>query len=84
MNYVIWVNGNKILNKIKDKKVVIFGAGSNARDLLDLLECEISYFIDNDNEKVGKIINNIAIKNPEVLKYETEEVHVLVVGYFYD
>ncbi len=75
---------NKILNKIKDKKVVIFGAGSNARDLLDLLECEISYFIDNDNEKVGKIINNIAIKNPEVLKYETEEVHVLVVGYFYD
>ncbi len=75
---------NKILDKIKNEKVVVFGAGSNARDLLDLLNCEVSYFIDNDNEKIGQIINNIAIKNPEVLKYETEEVHVLVVGYFYD
>ncbi|NFN86298.1 hypothetical protein FDF31_02490 [Clostridium sporogenes] len=75
---------NKILNKINDKKIVIFGAGSNARELSDLLECEVAYFIDNDNSKIGKSINNIVIKNPEVLKYETEEVHVLVGGYFYN
>jgi hypothetical protein len=75
---------NEILNRIKDKKVVIFGAGSNAKSLLDFFPYEVSYFIDNDRGKIGQYIMNTVIKSPEVLKDETEDVYVLVVGYFYD
>ncbi|MBO0545122.1 hypothetical protein EXQ32_11110 [Clostridium botulinum] len=45
---------------------------------------KVSYFIDNDREKWNKKLNNISIKNPEILKNEKENVSVLVVGYLYD
>lgn len=72
------------LDQIKDKKIVIFGAGNNGKELLDMLPYKVSYFIDNDREKWNKKLNNISIKNPEVLKNEKENVSVLVVGYLYD
>ncbi|MBO0523270.1 hypothetical protein EXQ30_07650 [Clostridium botulinum] len=72
------------LDQIKDKKIVVFGAGNNGRELLDILPYKVSYFIDNDREKWNKKLNNISIKNPEILKNEKENVSVLVVGYLYD
>lgn len=72
------------LQQIKDKRIVIFGAGNNGRVLLDLLPYKVSYFIDNDKEKWDKKLNDIPIKNPKILKNEKENVSVLVVGYLYD
>lgn len=74
----------KCLEKIKDKKIIIFGAGNNGETLLELLPYKVSYFIDNDKFKWNKQLNNIKIKNPEDIKRDTEEIVVLVCGYLYE
>lgn len=72
---------NKIIKKIKDKKIVIFGAGNNGILLNELLAYKVSYFIDNSSQKLHQKIGGLLIHSPEKLRTESDEVAVLVSGY---
>lgn len=74
---------NNLLEKMEDNKIVIFGAGNNGQVLLELLPYKVDYFIDNDENKVGKFIENILVRNPDYLKEETDNVCVLITGFLY-
>lgn len=77
------VKWEELLGKIKDKKIVIFGSGNNGQVLLEILPYKVDYFIDNDENKTGKRINDIVVNLPSCLEEETEDVCVLVTGFFY-
>lgn len=63
-----------------DKKIVICGAGDNARNFLDYKPsvCQIKYIIDSDNNKVGTTIHGVKIFDRNHLASEKENVVVLL------
>ena len=64
---------NEVLSDIitSGKECVVWGAGSFTKRLLaqsDLRECNIQFFIDKDENKQEKYIDDIIIKSPDALK----------------
>lgn len=59
----------------KNKKIAIFGAGSDGRMTYDILiknNVLVSWFCDNDIKKQGTKINNIEVVSPEVILREAD------------
>lgn len=68
---------------IKNKKLILFGAGSAINDIFDKYVAEVSYIIDNDEKKWGSNYKGIAIYSPEKLREEiSDEVIVLITSAF--
>lgn len=52
--------------KIRDNKIILFGAGNNGKKLLEKIRENVAYFVDNDAEKAGKQIDGV-----EIISYKT-------------
>lgn len=63
-----------------DKKIVICGAGDNARNFLDYKpsNCQVKYIVDSDTDKVGIIMHGVKVFNRNHLAAEKEKVIVLL------
>lgn len=73
-----------IVEKIRNKKVIVFGAGEMAKAIISFLSVKISYCVDNDHRKQSKEILGIKIYSPDELgKEKKEEVLVLVASMYY-
>lgn len=76
---------NKIKKLVKSKeKIIIWGVGSLTSRLLattDLKKTNIEFFVDSNVNQQGKIVNNLQVKSPEVLK--KQKTTVLVSTYIF-
>lgn len=62
------------------KKIVLFGTGAYAKKyktILDYLQLEIAYFVDNDNKKWGQFLYQKEIVNPNKL-YQMDDYCILI------
>ncbi|NRY60053.1 glycosyltransferase family A protein [Clostridium beijerinckii] len=76
---------NEFYDKITGKKIIIFGTGDGAERITRCLNCEIIYFVDNNQMKWGAMFLNKEIKSPNELKNENaEEVSIIVASIYYD
>jgi len=74
-----------IVEKARKKRVVFFGTGEMARTLKKALPLKIEYYVDNDSKKHNTFINNIPVKNPDILFSENkEEIFIIVASMYYD
>jgi len=60
----------EFLELIKNKKIVLFGAGPTCEELLNNLRLKCAYIVDNDPDLWEKTLHNLEIKNPLQLKDE--------------
>ena len=60
----------EFLESIKNKKIVLFGAGPTCEELLNNLRLKCAYIVDNDPDLWEKTLRNLEIKNPLQLKDE--------------
>ncbi|MFD2442716.1 hypothetical protein ACFSO7_01735 [Bacillus sp. CGMCC 1.16607] len=78
---------NLIKCKLINKKVIIFGCGSVGEmtlSVLESLQLEVAYFVDNNPPNWSTNLNSFPIKNPEVLLLENKsEFFLLVASSFY-
>lgn len=63
-----WIDISKI-PKLKDKRIVLFGAGKGAQECIDYIwkmssECNIDYIVDNDRTLWGKKLLGITVIAP--------------------
>lgn len=69
----------KQINGLKKKKVILFGAGTNGRKILNCLEEDkIAYFVDNDEKKTGKNIDGIKVISYEMLLKKHKDYMVVI------
>lgn len=67
--------------KIKTKKVILFGAGRNGKKLLEKIRSNVAYFADNDIRKVGKKIQGIEIISYNMLLERYSDYLIVVTPY---
>lgn len=61
------------------KKIIIFGAGQNGRNLLKIFRFnQIEYFCDNDKNKIGKSIYGIPIISFEYMKEISKDYDIIL------
>lgn len=73
------------IQKIKEKKIVFFGAGNMPEILLEVLPVEVSYYIDNDPKKQGSIFNGSFIKSPNsLLEEDKKKINIIITSIYYD
>jgi len=74
----------EIIDRIRGKKIVVFGTGEMAKAIISFLPAAISYFVDNSREKQSKEFFGKIIFSPDELKKENkEEVVVLIASMYY-
>lgn len=63
-----------------NKKIVLCGAGDNARNFLDYKpnDCQVKYIVDLDVNKLGTTIHGIEIFDRKHLEEEKENIVVLL------
>ena len=93
-NIFYYVKHIDILNLCKKTQVVIWGTGSQAKDLLELLEqdnIKISGFIDYNQDLWGSKIDDIPVYSPDILKPDKYKVLIAaepvlekVISYLYN
>jgi cytidyltransferase-like protein len=76
---------NPVLD-LKDKKLILFGAGKNADYFMDKYgdKYKVDFIIDNNSEKWGTEKRGIAIKSPEVIHsliYGTYRIVIAIANY---
>lgn len=74
-----------IQDNLKNKKYVIFGAGDYGKKALEMLGREnVAFFVDNDKNKDGSIINGVEVKFFQRINKKLKEYLVIVaVSYQY-
>lgn len=65
---------------INKEKYVIFGSQFKAAEVRKKIS-NVLFYVDNDKEKWGELIDGLEIKNPEVLKYQNVKIIVAVSAY---
>ena len=62
------------MTKKKNLNIIVWGAGETARQVIksspffEDRKVKIAFFVDSDQSKVGKYIDNIEIKSPDKIK----------------
>ncbi len=70
----------KILQKkLKNKKIVLFGASTRNQKLIEDFELEVSYICDNNSHLWGKSFFGYPVKNPDVLLNEKEDFVLITI-----
>lgn len=74
-----------IQDNLKNKKYVIFGAGDYGKKALEMLGREnVAFFVDNDKNKDGSIINGVEVKFFQKVSKNLKEYWVIIaVAYKY-
>lgn len=77
---------NKILQKLLNKKLVVFGTGQLANEIInDLWFSEIDCFFDNDKNKWSQEFNGQLIHCPDdLLLPEFKNVRIIIASMYYD
>lgn len=74
----------KILKTIKHKKIIFFGTGDVCCKILEYFPLDISYLVDNDQNKWNQRLQLLNIYNPSMLKHENKsDVAIIVVSKYY-
>lgn len=72
-----------LINKDTYKKLVIWGAGHQTRQLLEtsraLKEIDIMYLVDNDKVKINNLFNDYMVYNPTILKNDNYPIYISAV-----
>jgi hypothetical protein len=71
---------NKLISAIRQRKCVLFGSGTSAKEFLDGLPLPIAFAVDNDHAQWGKSVRGLGIFSPEVLKDESPDDTVIILG----
>ena len=67
---------------INTKKLIIFGASRKGIILSNILN--VAYFVDDDTNKCGKVINGIDVKSPqELLNEDKSKIFIFVTSFYY-
>ncbi|HQL35239.1 MAG TPA: FkbM family methyltransferase [Bacillota bacterium] len=75
----------KIIQGIKGKTVIVFGAGDGGRRLTEVLPADIAYYVDNSERKHNTEFMHSKVYSPSRLLYEDKEkIIILVASMFYD
>lgn len=75
---------DELFNKIKGKKVVVFGYGRRGRAIERHFPCKVDYFVDNDPAKWGQGQSGHVVRSFDVLASEDRaSLFVIVVSYYY-
>ncbi|MED3843649.1 hypothetical protein P9213_01365 [Geobacillus stearothermophilus] len=76
----------KLDDKLKNKKVVLFGTGEAGKltyHIMEQLLLSVEYCVDNDSSKWGLKFNGIEIRNPDILLKESKSaIFVLISSSF--
>lgn len=74
-----------IQDNLKNKKYVIFGAGDYGKKALEMLGREnVAFFVDNDKNKDGSVVNGLEVKFfPRINKKLKEYLVIVAVSYQY-
>ena len=65
--------------KIFRKKLIVFGTGPTARELMDKLKLPIAYMVDNDKNNWGQQISGYKVFNPtKIRKEKRNEITVII------
>lgn len=67
-------------DSIKDKKLVLFGAGSAISDIFPKYVDNVTYIVDNDEKKWGGNYKGVNIYSPEKLKEEIKDEIVILIS----
>ena len=68
-----------IQDNLKNKKYVIFGAGDYGKKALEMLGREnVAFFVDNDKNKDGSIIDGVEVKFFQRINKKLKEYLVIV------
>lgn len=73
-----------LLNNIKKKKLIAFGASRTLRIAQKKLKIKLSYIIDNNNKLINKNFLNLKIFNPSKIKEEKNFVVIIYSPRFYE
>lgn len=60
-------------NVCKNKRIILFGASTRIKQLLELIEMPVCYICDNDSKKWNTEIYGIDVVSPKVLENEKKE-----------
>ncbi|WP_018931030.1 glycosyltransferase family 8 protein [Gracilibacillus lacisalsi] len=75
-------------NIFSRRNLIVFGASNSSvkvTKMLKKLNLNIIYYVDNDEQKVGKTFDGIIVHKPEKIKKETRGTYsVIVASVFYD
>ena len=66
--------------KIVGKKLIIFGTGPTAKELMGKLKLPISYLVDNDKNNWDQSIDGYKVFNPKKIKTEKKGEVVVVIA----
>lgn len=70
----------EIVDRVKDKRIALFGSGLNATTLMELLEkseCKVLCILDNNESVWGNQLRGVTIHNPDEMDYS--EIDTIIV-----
>lgn len=75
---------SKFYNKIRNKKIIVFGYGRRGRIVGKYIPSGIAYFVDNDSATWQTHASNDEVCSPETLRQEDRSaICIVVVSYYY-
>ena len=70
----------EFLELLRDKKVILFGAGPTCDELLSKIPLECAYIVDNDPNLWGKKFRGFEIRNPDQLTKESRTSIAVIIA----
>ena len=70
----------EFLELLRDKKVILFGAGPTCDELLSKIPLECTYIVDNDPDFWGKEFRGLEIRNPDQLINENRTSIAVIIA----
>ncbi|MFV8826469.1 6-hydroxymethylpterin diphosphokinase MptE-like protein [Alkalihalobacterium sp. APHAB7] len=75
---------NKLIKKLKDNKIVVFGTGSFSKMVTGAI-FNVSYYVDNNYKKWGRFHQGRRIRSPlDLLNEDSESISILVASVYYE
>ena len=75
----------RVLKKIFDKKIIIWGTGSASEKVIEYLPIKIEYFVDNAKKHEKTFFKNKPLKSSEVLLAENQnQIAIIVASQYFD
>lgn len=74
-------NRDDVVTNISNRKIVLFGAGCAAEEMLEMFEkhnISVAYCVDNNSDKWGRKLHNCDIVSPQVLLEDEEAPFVII------
>ena len=70
----------EFLKSLRDKKIILFGAGPTCDELLSKIPLECAYIVDNDPDFWGKEFRGLEIRNTDQLINENRKSCAVIIA----